>query len=150
MKAVIDTNVFVSALLIASSPPGRILDAWYAGEFDIIVTDSLLTEIRGVLIRPKLLARGAYAITDIENLVRQLRKSGLFRVPRIHHQTIASDPSDNALIDAAVIGRADYIVSGDKHLLRLMDFRGIEIVEPNVFAGILANKASRRSRRKAA
>ncbi len=62
--------------------------------------------------------------------------------PQERLDVVQQDPSDNRVLGAAVEGQADYIVSGDQHLLALGSFEGIEIVSPARFAAILAATSS--------
>jgi len=151
IKCVIDTNIFVSALLRRDSPPRRILDAWYQKEFDLIVSPDLLDEVGSVLLRPRLLNRGAYSAADVTQLLDDLREGGVFCIPLRHHQTLVVDRDDNFLFDAAVETRADYIVSGDKLVLKLRDYKGVtEIVSPREFYAILATRRVRKGGSRAA
>lgn len=63
--------------------------------------------------------------------------ASLIALPQIRFSEIKDDPEDNKFLDAAVAGKADYIISGDKHLLNLRKFKGIRIVSPAEFLRLL-------------
>jgi predicted nucleic acid-binding protein len=68
-------------------------------------------------------------------------------VPNVSVREVADDPDDDRILECAVAGHADIIVSGDQHLLRLKSFRGISVVSPTDFARMLgiATAPGRRS-----
>lgn len=129
-RLVVDTNVYVSALLNGDGNPARLIA--YAGRnADLIFSDETMGELREVLGRPKF---RAYLSTNVVgNFMKWAELKAAIVYPRKHH-AISRDEKDNKFIDAAVEGRADFIVSGDKrHLLSLEEFEGIPIVSVNAF-----------------
>ncbi len=127
MRLVLDTNTALSGLLWGG-PPGRLIQAGQSGEIEIASSVALLTELRDVLGRPKFARRltrqgftGARVFADYVALVTIV-------APALIAPTILRDPADDAVLAAAVGGRADLIVSGDSHLLNLKSFQGIDIV----------------------
>lgn len=128
MKIVCDTNVLVSGVLF-QGPPRRILTMASRGEVSNFTSPDLLREAEDVLLRAKFGLRaeqvaGMIALfRDTFDLVHPTR-----RVPAVD-----ADPSDNIVLEAAAAARADLIVSGDKHLLGLVQWDGIRILAPAEF-----------------
>lgn len=127
MRVVLDTNVFVSMTL--GKQVGKINDAWKAGKFILIVSDAILSEYLGVLQRPKL----HLTAETISDLMGRVQRKAEFVTPTESIHAIESDPSDNMFLEAAMEGRAVYVVSGDSHLLELKSYRGIPIITAREF-----------------
>ncbi len=92
---------------------------------------NVISELRRVLGYPKLAA----AITDPDRLADLIEAAAVLIDPE-RTITVVSDPPDSRVLEAAVAGTADYIVSGDKHLLALGVFEGIPILAPATFASL--------------
>ena len=126
-RIVIDTNVMVSAYL-----GGRleaIVVAWIAGKFILAVSNQIVSEYIDVLSRPKF----KIAREELDDFTAMILSKAEFVFPEESIHVVEADPSDNKFLEAAVSVRADYIVSGDKHLRDLKEFRGIAILSPNAF-----------------
>ncbi len=141
MKGVLDTNVIVSGVLKEGNPPDAILRAWRGGAFQLVASAPLLEELIRVLGYPKIARRLGWSLAQQVEFVMALRESAVVVEPRQEIQAVPGDPSDNRIIEAVVEAEADYIVSGDHHLLALGSHAGIPIVAPARFAAILATDA---------
>lgn len=137
MRVVVDTNVFVSALLSPQGIPSQIFAYWEQRFFDMLVSEESMDELARVLRYPKIRAR--YRVTDAElgETVRLFMEKGLLVTPQETIRAITVDTSDNLYLEIAVAGDADGIVSGDWHLLRLQEYRGIPILAPAEFLDYL-------------
>jgi uncharacterized protein len=126
-RVVLDSNVIVSGLGW-SGPPARVLDALLGGRLTLVTSPPLLAELRRVFAYPKL----AKVLDGPEQLADLVEACGVIVLPT---RVIAAveDESDNRVLEAAVEGAADYIVSGDEHLLGLDSFERIPIVTPARF-----------------
>lgn len=127
MRLVLDTNVIVSAIGW-SGPPSAVLEALIAGQHTLVTTPELLSEVTRALSYPKMRVIATQPATA--EILRWLHQPEHLVPAREHLTVILEDPSDDRVLEAALAGRADYIVSGDQHLLRLGSFRGIPIVAP--------------------
>jgi len=129
LKAVIDTNVFVSSLLSKTGAPAGVIDAWRRGEFLLVVSPAVVEEIRRVLTSSRVRKEFSVQKADVAALVELLEKDALV-VPGIADVTgaVHEDPADEKFLACACDGAADVIVSGDRRLLKLGVFRGISIV----------------------
>ena len=128
MRLVLDTNVLVSALLNPLGTPSHLLRAWRRAEYELVVSLPLLTKLRRVLSRPRLASHLRASGVSEEELLLDLETVATLVNPAETVSAVAKDASDNRVLEAALAGEADYIVSGDEHLLRLGELRGTAIV----------------------
>ncbi len=132
MKAVIDTNIWVSFLIgkLLAGLDDYILD----GLLEVVMSDEQLEEITTVLRRPKFFKH--FSSEDIEEFVSLIYKTSV--IVDIHHAIKdCRDEKDNFILETAIRGRVDYIVTGDKDLLVLNPYRGKKIIEFREFENIL-------------
>lgn len=117
MRAVLDANVLISAFLSPTAAPSRILQLWLNGDFELIVSPHLLSEVERVLAYPKLRAR--VDSFEADEFVDLLRRTAVL-VPDTAVTARSADAADDYLISLAEASRA-VLVSGDKHVLALAD-----------------------------
>jgi len=139
MRVVIDTNVFVSGLLLPESTPGRIVQAWRDGQFEVVMSDPMLDEIERVLLYPKIQSRLGWTDDVISRYVGLLRfKTDVVSIDRpavasaIAKKQPVRDAGDLIVLQTFIAGAADVIVSGDKDLLTLGD--GYPVERPSEFS----------------
>ncbi|MEW6359702.1 MAG: putative toxin-antitoxin system toxin component, PIN family [Planctomycetota bacterium] len=132
MRVVADTNTVVSALLW-HGPPRRILDAARSGQITLFTCAVLLAELEDVLKREKLAQRLAMVGLKAEHLVVGYAALATLVTPARIEPVIPDDPEDNAVLACAVAARAEAIVSGDRHLLKVKKYRGIPILMADEF-----------------
>jgi putative PIN family toxin of toxin-antitoxin system len=133
---VLDTNVLISALLFPISTPATVVQYCIDGQVDWITTQPLLNEMNAVLGRERILKRIDRAVVDADAFRRDISINAHLVDPRRRiHAT--RDPADDALLEAAVAGDAQYIVTGDRDLLVLGSFEGVQIVTPAQFVALL-------------
>jgi hypothetical protein len=134
LRAVLDANVIISALIQPKGASGQILTRLFdADSFELIVSPAILAELRRSLSYPKV---RKYIKSSDEDLDLWVASLELIAQPvdgniRIH--AVAEDPD----IEAAVEGLAQFVVTGDKHLLSLKSYENIRIVTPRVFRDLL-------------
>jgi putative PIN family toxin of toxin-antitoxin system len=129
LRFVFDTNVIVSAALLAGSVPRQAFDK-ARGRGTMLISAPVLLELSEVLSREKL---NKYLLESerMRFLVALLRETELVEITT--PITACRDAKDNKFLELAVCGNADYIVSGDEDLLVLNPFRGIPILTPRNF-----------------
>lgn len=133
MRAVVDPNVVISALLSPLGSPARVLARWIDGDFELIVSEALVAELERALAYPKLRRRVTAAETA--ELVALLRAEGDWHDDPSDPPMVRSpDPGDDYLVALAVAARA-VIVSGDSHLLGLA--KQIPVYAPAGFLALL-------------
>ena len=137
MRAVLDTNVIVSAVLSQGSPPDAILRAWRKGAFQLVTSAPLLEELEAVLSRPHIAERLSWSERERRVFIATLSESAIVVEPKRKLAVIKADPADNKVLEAAVAGHSDYIVSGDSHLLAPRVYEDIQILTPTRFAAVL-------------
>jgi len=136
MKAVLDTNVLVSALFNTTTPPALIVDAWRVSRFELVLSSGSFGELEEVLDRGEIAPYIRRTGEWIEGFRHQLRDGGRFVEP-VMVTVVTDDPDNDLILGTAIAGEADYIVTGDKHLLVLGVYRGIEILTPRRFLDLL-------------
>jgi putative PIN family toxin of toxin-antitoxin system len=133
MTVVIDTNVVLSAILFGGKPR-QVLEKAVSGSIELAVSEPLVTELQGVLQRPKF----GLSAQLIRTILSEYGSIAIWKEPSEHFDVIPDDPSDNHFIDCAVAAKADYLITGDKHLLNLGVFRMTKIVGVDDFLDILS------------
>lgn len=118
MRAVLDPNVLVSALLSRSGAPAQIIARWLAGDFELVVSELLLAELERALAYPKLQAR----IPTVEGaeFLALVRQAAFIGADRPDAPRRSADSGDDYLLALAESERA-LLVSGDRHLIGLAD-----------------------------
>ena len=136
-RAVLDTNVLVSALISPGGASARLLLELRAGGFELILSPLLLAELREVLGRDKF---RRYVIgEEVDTYVELIRSEGLVRAdPPPSPEPMSADPDDEYLIDLAREAGADALVTGDAHLLDLRAI--IPALTPAEFLEVLAKR----------
>jgi uncharacterized protein len=138
LRAGLDANVIISALIQPKGASGQVLTSLVdANSFELIVSPAILAELRRALSYPKV---RRYIKSSAEDLELWIASIELIAQPvdgniRVH--AVAEDPDDDKYIKAAVEGLAQFVVTGDKHLLSLKAYENIRIVTPRVFLGLL-------------
>lgn len=132
IRAVLDTNIFVSGIHWTGVSE-KVLRAWMEEEFKHVSSIPIIDEVVRVLMAFKVPLEPE-DISWWESLI--LEKSSLV-FPVEHLEVVRNDPDDNKFIEAAVEGNAQYIVSQDRHLLDIKEYRGIKIIHPDEFLKIM-------------
>lgn len=133
IRAVLDANVFVSAVLNPRGIPAKVLDAWRAEQFHLILSEAILEEIARVLLYPKIARRHRWPEARIQAFVEELAHLALVTPGLLKLTLIPEDPADTRYLECAVEGEAEYLVSGDQHLLRVGEYLGTRILTPKEF-----------------
>ncbi len=136
-RVVIDTNVLISGIIQKSGFPYKVVKFWEKGDLIFITSLTMIEEARKVLNYPKIKEKFGLGKDEIKQTVLNLvRYSTLIDNPPAL-DVIKEDPEDNKVLSAAIKGKADYIVSGDSHLLDLKSCKGIKIITPRRFCEIM-------------
>ena len=133
LRVVLDANQFVSAVLVPAGHPAQIMGAWRRGEMDVLVSPPMLAEIRRVLLYPSLQGRHGWDEARVDAFLEGVRAAAIPTPGTTTVSEVVDDPSDDKYLARALEGSAQYIVTGDEHLLRLDPWRGIRIVRPAAF-----------------
>ena len=138
MKAVIDANVAVSAAINPVGPPAQVLLGWQRGAFTWVTSAPLLDELTGTFSTPRVRRFFSWQRDEIDDFFGSLLESAEIVSPQQTITRVTADPDDNRVLEAAVESEADFIVTGDRHLLEPNRHEGTEIVTPAQFLAILA------------
>jgi uncharacterized protein len=131
---ILDTNVLLSALRAGRSPPADIVDAWRKGHFRLVTSTEQIEEFKRAARYPKLAAcfpRGA-----VGRVINGLRSAEVV-LERLRRAGDAPDPGDDYLLAMAIAAGADFLVTGDKPLLRVQQVGHAQIMTPRRFAAML-------------
>ncbi len=137
MKVVFDTNVWLSAVFWEGEA-SKLVKKAIEKKVEILISREIVSEIIDILNREEKFQK---FISDrkesIEELVRTILNFSYFIETDTKLDVIKEHPKDNIILEAALDGRADYIVSYDKHILNMLEFRKIRILNPGEFLRIL-------------
>lgn len=132
MRAVIDTSILVRAIIKPLGTVGPVLQFLRDKAYTLVYSEPLFEELVDVLGRPRIRQKYHVGTQDVEALLMLLMLRGEAVVPD-RRIVACRDVKDGKVLEAAVAGRADRIVTGDKDLLDLNPFEGIEIIGPAQF-----------------
>lgn len=125
-RIVVDTNLFVSGLLNPhSGKSARLIDLLplQRKRYQLLISREILKEYKTVINRFERIS-----LTKRKKLLGKIRVHSNWVSPKEKFTVIKDDPKDNKFLECAVAGKADFLVSGDKHLLSLKEFQGIKII----------------------
>jgi putative PIN family toxin of toxin-antitoxin system len=138
IRAVIDINVIVSAIILPRGIPYSIWLAWQSQQFELISSDGILIELQDKLELPKISGRYGISPQDISTILCLLRSQArLIQVPASEQRPITIDPEDNLVLATGRLAQAEYLVTGDRGLLDLVEYEGMQIVSPKQFVELL-------------
>jgi uncharacterized protein len=127
IKLVIDTNIFISSFFNNDGNPKKVMDLWKTGQIILCLSEKILEEYIEVLIRLGL--EREKELPEIINLFSN--STNISCIPFSGEiKIITEDAEDNMFLECAIANDADYIISGDKHLLALKSYKNILILSP--------------------
>jgi len=131
LKVVFDTNIFISAFVIPGSQGEEAYLHAMKGHFNLISSVAILTEMA-----QKLREKFGWQENNIVRLLKAISKVATIIKTKPHIHLLADDP-DNRILECAMAVKADFIVTGDKHLLSLKHFQNIRILKLSDFLEVL-------------
>jgi len=130
MKAVLDTNVLISAV-ISTGTSHEVLVEGFEGSYTVIVSPETIQEFEDTLLKyPDKFGMSQEEVKKERDTVEYFAE---FVTPETEIDVVEEDGSDNMFLEAAVSADVEYVVSGDPHLLEINEYRGIEILPPDEF-----------------
>ena len=128
MRVVLDTNVLISGIFF-SGPPAEILSHWRKGNFTAVISEPIVLEYTRVAeeIGHKFPQIEITEILGLFILNSEIVDPGGLEIRE------CEDPADNRFLECAIAGGCEVIVSGDKHLLKMSEYRGVKILKPRDF-----------------
>jgi len=134
VRVVIDTNVLVSAFL--NKGKTRTLVQNLLEKHNVILSSQMLAELADVLSRDKFNVSAGQIDKYISVLVRQ----AIIVAVNADSKIVPEDPDDDIVLNTALSGKANYVVSGDRHLLKIATYKNGQVVSVNEFSNIIAKK----------
>ncbi|AEB11279.1 putative toxin-antitoxin system toxin component, PIN family [Marinithermus hydrothermalis] len=128
MRVVLDTNVYIAALLTPYGVPWRVLELWYEGQYELVISQPVFAELQEVLGRKKFAKRIDPLLSDA--LLEDLKRLATWVRLKAPANVSVRDPKDLMVLGTALGGKARFIVTGDEDMLVLRSFRGIRILTP--------------------
>ncbi len=144
MRAVLDTNVVISATLIRGGNEDRILRAWRRGRFDVVLSPAILEELGRALFYEKLQKFRWMSDEEVVALLHALAQGSAIVAGRLAIRA-SRDPDDDKFLAAAVEGEAEYLVTGDHDLLDLDPYGDVRILTPAAFLPILQKRRRKKT-----
>jgi putative PIN family toxin of toxin-antitoxin system len=139
LRVTADSNIYISALNFPGNP-ARILEMAKEGAIRLAVSDDIFGEVARVLRRPKFgwsHNRVARALSQISGFAEHVE-------PKQRVDVVREDPTDNRILECAIAAKSEYLVTGDKHLLKIGQYAGTRIISPADFVAMQAEKGQRR------
>jgi len=138
IRAVVDTNVLISALISKKpSPPLNIYNLLKSADFLLITSPAILEELEEVINRKTIIKLHKRSQQQIDEILQEIAETSYIVPGMISVEAVKKDPDDDKFIAVAIEGKADYIVSGDKPLLNIKEYMGIKIISPKDFMRLL-------------
>ncbi len=133
MKIVLDANQFVSAVLVPWGQPAQIMALWRQNLIQVVVSPPIMAEVRRVLLYPRLQQRHGWSEEQVDQFLDNAQAAAIVTPGLLAVDSVPGDPTDDKYLTCAAEGEAEYIVTGDQHLLRLTTWRGIRVMSPSQF-----------------
>lgn len=128
MRLVLDTNIFISSFFWGGNPR-KVLTRIIDGKDTLFVSNDILREVYGVMIRPKFKVNHRHVvhfIDSIEDIAYRVIPTGIV-------QGVCRDSDDDKILECAILGNVDFIINGDDDLLSLKEFQEIPIVTAKAY-----------------
>ncbi|HET6947289.1 MAG TPA: PIN domain-containing protein [bacterium] len=142
-RVVPDVRALIQAAISSTGPAALLIASWEQGDSSLITCEQIMADYASVLRRPHIIGKFRHITPQrVATSVTALRSHAILvtltDIPRV----VPEDPDDDVVVACAVLGSADYIVSRDRHLLRLGAHQGIPVVSTEAFARILRGQVS--------
>ena len=130
-RVVIDTNVFVSGLTF-NGKPREILDLAWKDEIEVYISPFILEELSDSLQEDF-----GWSKDEIRRVIQRVRTKAILIHPKTPLSVIKEKKDDNRILECAIEGKVDYLISGDKkHLLPLRRYQGVWVLSPAEFLNL--------------
>ncbi len=133
LKAVVDTNLFISGIFGKDSVSTKLQDLWINQDFTLVTSIEIMKEVSRVLSYPRIIKKFKPKEETIKRFFRLVFRKAIITKDIYKTDKITDDPSDNKFLASALEGKADFIISRDQHLRNLKQFQGINIVDASTF-----------------
>ena len=136
IKIVLDTNVWLSIFMNKALSKGfsKILGR---EDIQIYISKQILEEISRVLVYPKIIRLFEKVGMSPKEILEKIVEKTILIKPKLKLNIIKEDPADNRILECALQAKADFLISGNKHLIKLKKFKNIKILKPREFLELL-------------
>jgi len=131
IKVTLDTNVLISGTFWTGDS-FKILELIDQGKIICILSEEILEEYNRVLMSDEIIEKVENKNLLVSKIIQKVISKSIIVKPQIKID-IVEDPEDNKFIETAITGKVDYIISQDKHLLKIKEYLGIKIITPKEF-----------------
>lgn len=131
-KITVDTNILISSFICVSAVAVKVIDLAEEGLYEIAVSEDIIKEFKKV-------AKVKFEWNDEKNTAAEsiLRRLCTVVNPSVRVKAVKQDPDDDRIIECALESKSGYIVTGDKHLLNLKEYKSIKILTPAQFINLM-------------
>ena len=133
IRIVADTNIFISGIFWEGNFSSQVIDLWKGGKIELIsslpIVEEIIRNLRGFKIE-----MDEKNVKEWEQIILE---NAILVEPSEKLDIVKEDSDDNKFLEAAITGNAGYVITQDKHLLKIKEFQGIKIVKPEQFLEIL-------------
>ena len=133
IRIVADTNIFISGIFWEGNFSSQVIDLWKGGKIELIsslpIVEEIIRNLRGFKI-----GMDEKNVKEWEQIILE---NAILVEPSKKLDIVKEDSDDNKFLEAAITGNAGYVITQDKHLLKIKEFQGIKIVKPEQFLEIL-------------
>jgi uncharacterized protein len=138
IRVVLDTNVLLSTVIRPGGKPDQILRQ-LPGRFELLASEFILSELNEIVTRRHIQAKYKDQVTAPKwaLFTSRLRLLATMVEVKSDLRGVVSDPDDEAVLVTAVDGEAAYLVTGDRHLLKLKEYERVRILTPEEFLQVL-------------
>ena len=133
LRAVVDTNLFISGLFAKDTVSARLQDLWINQDFDLVTSIEIIKEVSRVLYYPRIQERFKPKEDTIRRFFRLIFRKAIIAKDIYRTDRVVDDPTDNKFLACALEKKADYIVSRDPHLRNIKHYHGIQIIDATAF-----------------
>jgi len=135
IRAVLDANVLAPGFLSKTSGAARLLELWRRQSYELIVSEHLLTELARTYTDPYFQQR--IAPDEVDRILRLLRRRAVVTELTVTVTGVATQPEDDLVLATGLSGRASYVATYDRQLLKLAIYRSLQIVPPGRLLALL-------------
>lgn len=140
LRVVLDTNIYVSGVILSRGAPFEILEAWRKQTYILVASEAIMAEIERVLRYPRIHDRYHITEADSARLIASLRADALIVPDSNVARGVCADPDDDKFLACAAAAQADCLVTGDPDLLILERYQSTAILKPQEFLARLKIK----------
>ncbi|MFH1823833.1 MAG: putative toxin-antitoxin system toxin component, PIN family [Candidatus Firestonebacteria bacterium] len=126
-KIVCDTNILISAFIFPGGPPEEVFKGIITQDYELGISEPILKEFKRVLMK-----KFSWPEEKSNEIIELIQRNAIIVTPKFVLKIIHDEP-DNRILECAEEFKADYIVSGDKHILDLKKYKKIKILNPSNF-----------------